>query len=314
MSETKMKKYSADEWDYMRKRFYNSILNETEVAKLGQNVGISWPFKGSDETPAKYIDYDFEELQSVPGMVGRKSRIKTLMDILRETMAFDDPFGDMVESVENESQEDDTFHHILNKMEIPVDYPAEFLHFSKETEDLLKDEEVDTLMECVRFGQNIARSAVIGGELKSFLNSLAHKDEQTLAKHMPYRRGRRGLHLPEAIGLICASLKTPAQLHLMQKGGITLNEEEMRTLSSASQLDIEAAVKSALDKLAGVAEWFASDVPELEQAFAADGSPERFFISINDARTERMAVELSRLQFAPEAKKKSGFLGRIFGR
>lgn len=314
MTKTNMKKYSAAEWDHIRKRFYNSILNETEIAKLGQNVGISWPFKGGDETAAKYIDFEFEELQSVPGLVGKMSRIKLLMDILRETLAFDDPFGDMVDTVESESEEDDTFKRILEKMEIPRDYPAEFLHFSKDTEELLKNEEVDTLMECVQFGQKIARSAVIGGDLKSFLNSLAHKDEQSMAKHMPCRRGERGLHLAEAIGLICASLDTPTKLHLLQKGGIPLTEEEMRTLDSASQLDVEASVKHSLDKIARVAEWFADEVPALKEAFAEGGSPERYFISINDARIERMAVELSRMKLAPEEEKKSGFLGRIFRR
>ncbi|HKK19235.1 MAG TPA: hypothetical protein VJ952_11195 [Opitutales bacterium] len=314
MSEKNIQKYSAKEWDDIRKRFYNSILNETEIAKLGQNVGISWPFKGAAETPAKYIDFDFEELQSVPGLVGKKSRVKVLMDILRETLAFDDPFGDMVETVESESQEDDTFKRILEKLEIPVDYPTEFLHFSKETEELLKNEEVATLIDCVHFGQNIARNVVIGGDLKSFLNSLAHKDEQAMAKHMPYRRGARGLHLAEAIGLICESLDAATKLHLLKVGGVTLSEEEDRLLSSAGRLDVEAAVKSSLDKMARLSEWFPSEVADLEQAFTTGGSPERFFISINEPRTERMAVELSRLQFAPEAEKKSGFLGRIFGR
>lgn len=314
MSDNNIEKYSSEEWEHIRMRFYNSILNETEIAKLGQNVGISWPFKGKDETPAKYIDFDFEELQSVPGLVGKMSRVKLLMDILRETLAFDDPFGDMVDTVESESEEDDTFNRILNKLEIPVDYPAEFLHFSKETEDLLQSEDVATLMECVQFGQNIARNAVIGGDLKSFLNGLAHKDQQAMAKHMPYRRGERGLHLAEAIGLICSSLNKPTQLHLLQRADVALTEEELRTLSSASQLDIEASVKNALDKIARVAEWFSQEVPDLEQAFTTGGSPERYFISINEPRIERMAVELSRMKLAPEEEKKSGFLGWIFGR
>ena len=51
-------KYSAEEWEYFRKRFFNSMLNDTQVAALGQNVGVSWPFKGSDETPAKYIEFE----------------------------------------------------------------------------------------------------------------------------------------------------------------------------------------------------------------------------------------------------------------
>ncbi|PXA04181.1 hypothetical protein DDZ13_09085 [Coraliomargarita sinensis] len=315
MSESKIEKYSAKEWDYIRKRFYNSILNETEIAKLGQNVGISWPFKGKDETPAKYIDLEFEELQSVPGLVGKMSRVKVLMDILRETLAFDDPFGDMVDTVENESQEDDTFNRILEKLEVPMDYPAEFLHFSKETEELLQSEDVKTLMECVHFGQNIARNAVMGGDLKSFLNSLAHKDEKAMSTHMPYRRGERGLHLAEAIGLICRSLNTSTQLHLLQVGGVTLTGEEQQKLASSSKLDIEGSMKRALDKLSRVGEWFSAEVPDLEQTFTTEGSPERYFISINDARIERMAVELARLKFAPEEEKKSsGFLGRIFGR
>lgn len=314
MTDTNIEKYSSEEWEHIRKRFYNSILNETEIAKMGQNVGISWPFKGKDETPAKYVDFDFEELQSVPGLVGKMSRVKRLMDILRETLAFDDPFGDMVDTVESESEEDDTFSRILNKLEIPTDYPADFLHFSKETEDLLESEDVRTLMECVHFGQNIARSAVIGGDLKSFLNGLAHKDDRAMAKHMPYRRGERGLHLAEAVGLICAGLDKPTQLHLLQKGGVALSEEEEKLLSSASELDIEASIKNSLEKLDKVGGWFSREMPDLEQTFITDGSPERFFISINEPRTERIAIELSRLRFAPEAGKTPGFFGRIFGR
>jgi hypothetical protein len=314
MSETNISKYSTEEWDYIRKRFEDSILNKTEIAKLGQNVGISWPFKDKDETPAKYIEFELDELQSVPGLVGKKRRVRILMDILRETLAFDDPFGDMVDSVESESEEDVTFSRILEKLEVPTDYPAEFLHFSKATEALLKERGIGTLMECVEFGQNHAQDAETGGDLKIFLNSLAHKDEKEMARHMPYRRGERGFHLAEAIGLICQSLSEPARLHLMQKGGIELSEEESRILASSGQLDIEASVKYGLDKLDRVAEWFHSEVPGLEQAFSAEGSPERYFLHINEPSVERMAVELSRLRFSPESEKKSGFLGRLFGR
>lgn len=272
-------KYSAEEWDHIRKRFYNSILNETEIAKLGQNVGISWPFKGSDEA-----------------------------------LAFDDPFGDMVATVETESQEDDTFKRILSKLSIHGDYPAEFLHFSKDTEQLLKAEEVTTLMDCVHFGQNLARNVVIGGDLKSFLNSLAHKDEKLMATHMPYRRGEKGLHLAEAIGLLCEDLNEATKLHLLEAADTALNDEEKRILSASSRLEIEASLKTALDKLDKLAKWFSSEVPDIEQAFTTGGSPARFFISINEPRRERMAVELSRLKFAPGEERKSCFFGRIFGR
>ena len=55
MSEASFEKYSAEEWEHIRKRFFNSILNDTEIAKLGQNVGVSWPFKGKGETHSKFI-------------------------------------------------------------------------------------------------------------------------------------------------------------------------------------------------------------------------------------------------------------------
>ena len=314
MSETSPEKYSAEEWNHICKRFFNSILNETEVAKLGQIVGISWPFKGSDETPAKYMEFEFDELQSVPGLVGKLGRIKTLMDILRETLAFDDPFGDMVDTVETESQEDDTFERILAKLEIPASYPSQFIHFAEDTKELLKNEDVNTLLECVHLGQKIARNVVIGGDLKSFLNSLAHKDEVGIAKHVPYRRGERGLHLAEAIGLICEDLSEPANLYLMQKGGLTLNDEESLKLSSSSELAIEASIKKALEEITKVSEWFTAERSDLETVFSTGSSPERYFIMINDPKRERIAVQLAKLQFAPEEEKKSGFFGRLFGR
>lgn len=314
MSDSDIQKYSPEEWDHIRKRFYNSILNETQIAKLGQNVGVSWPFKGSDETPAKYVDFEYEELQSVPGFIGKKSRIKILMDILRETLAFDDPFGDMVATVESESQEDDTFKKILDKIGIPGNYPAEYLHFSKDTSELLANEDAKTLIECVHFGQNLARNAVIGGDLKTFLNSLAHKDEKAIARNMPYRRGERGLHLAEAIGLLCEDLDEPSKLHLLQTGGIALSDKEQAVLSKSSTLNVEASIKVALERLVKLTEWFSDEATDLEQAFSTGGSPERFFISINEPRRERMAIELSRLQFMSEEEAKVGFFGRLFKR
>lgn len=314
MSEATPEKYSAEEWNHIRKRFFNSILNDTEIAKLGQNVGISWPFKGKGETAAKYVEYDFEELQSVPGLVGKKSRIKSLMDILRETLAFDDPFSDMVDTVESESEEDDTFERILAKLEVPPSYPVEFIHFAPDTMELLKNEDVNTLIDVIHFGQKIARNVVVGGDLKTFLNGLAHKDEVGIAKHLPYRRGIRGLHLAEAIGLIARDLPEAAQLRLLAQADVTLTDEESAKLSKASTLNTEASIKTAVGKVAKASEWFSAEAADLEQVFATGGSPERYFIMIGDPRRERVALELAKLHLRIADTKKSGFLGKLFGR
>ncbi|WPJ95219.1 hypothetical protein SH580_17495 [Coraliomargarita algicola] len=314
MSEAPIEKYSAEEWNHIRKRFFNSILNDTEIAKLGQNVGISWPFKGKGETAEKYIEYDFEELQSVPGLVGKQRRIRMLMDILRETLAFDDPFSDMVDTVETESEVDDTFERILAKLEIPPSYPCEFVHFEEGTRELLRDEGVNTLIEVIHFGQKIARNVVVGGDLKTFLNGLAHKDELGIAKHLPYRRGIRGLHLAEAIGLIAADLPEAAQLQLLSQSDTSLTDAERALLAKASQLNVEATIKAAVDRVGKVGEWFTAEASDLKQVFSTGGSPERYFIMINNPRVERMAIELAKMQLGIVDGKKTGFLGKLFGR
>lgn len=308
------KKYSPAEWDALRKSFAHSILNKTEIAKLGQNVGLSWPFKGSDETPLKYLEFEFEELQSVPGFVGKLSRIKRLMDILRETLAFDDPFGEMMATVEIDSQEDDTFERILRKLEVPEDYPVEFLHFTEETLNLLQSKGVATLIDCVHCAKNLDHDSLISNDLSTFLNSLANNDEKDIALHIPYRKGVRGLHLPEAIGLLCENLDRPTQLHLLSKGGASLNEEELKLFSTVDLPQVEASLKRAQTSLGKLAEWFKEEAKLLEQAFSPGGSPERYFITINEPRREQMAVELSKLRFTQGTGGKSGLFRRFFGK
>jgi hypothetical protein len=315
MSNSSPEKYSAEEWDHLRDRFFDSILNDTEIANLGQNLGISWPFKGADETPAKYIQYDFDELKSVPGLVGKASRIKTLMNILRETLAFDDPFSDMVDTVQSESKEDNTFERILDKLEIPLNYPSDLVHFKADTMELLsKAEDVHTLIDVLHFGQKLEHNAPVGSDLKNFLNGLAHKDELGVAKHLPYRRGIRGLHLSEAIGLTARDLPESAQLQLLGNEAAGLSEDEAATVAQASSTDTEAAIKAAVEKVAKACQWFTADAAELEQVFASGGSPERFFILMDDPRRERIAVQLSKLHLNIHDSKKSGLLGRIFRR
>ena len=309
-----LEKYSAEEWEHIRQRFFNSILNDTEVAKLGQNVGISWPFKGKGETPSKYIEYDLEELGSVPGLIGKKSRIKTLMDILRETLAFDDPFSDMVDTVESEGEEDVTFERILAKLEIPKNYPADFVHFEAGTKELLATEDVNTLIDVIHFAQKIAQNVVVGGDLKTFLNGLAHKDEHGITKHLPYRRGVRGLHLPEAIGLIANDLPEAAQLKLLSHGEVELTPDEQSLLSTADSPNVETEIKAAVERVAKVSDWFTAEAAELKQTFDAGGSPEPYFIMINHPRTERVALELAKLQLGISDSKKSSFFGKLFGR
>jgi hypothetical protein len=314
MSEPSTEKYTPAEWDHFRERFAGSALKETEVAILGQNAGIAWPFKGVGETPEKYIQYDFEELKSVPGLVGKKSRVRKLMDIMRETLAFDDPFSDLAHSLEAASEEDLTFERILNKYNIDPDFPCHLLYFSAEVELLIQREKIGTLMELVRYGQKTAPSDIEAKDLKDFLNGLAHKDEKGIADHIPFRPNVWGLHLIEAIGLIAERLPKQAQVHLLFLTGSHLNREDEAVLETLDVEAAEAALATGKERVAQAKAWFEEESKELELAFQKDGAPERLFIAINNPERERLGLALASLSLGYVDNKKPGLLGKLFGR
>src|SRR6185295_8528945 len=92
-------KSTAKEWDEVRTAFASSIMVDTALSSLAQNLdGPDWPIKGKDETPAKYIDLTFDEVIELLQLKGQKpDRIDQLVGLLKETLAFDNPFGEMVE-------------------------------------------------------------------------------------------------------------------------------------------------------------------------------------------------------------------------
>jgi len=313
MTQNTTEKYSAAEWEHLRERFLNSILNDTEIAKLGQNVGVSWPFKGSDETPAKYIRYEFEELNTVPGLIGKKKRVQSLMDILRETLAFDDPFSDMVDAVESESAEDDTFERILAKLKIPMDYPMAFIHISAETIKHLKSQGIDTLIQAIHFGQGLALDAQIGGDLRTFINGLGLIDEASVMQHLPYRRSVGNLHLAEAVGLMARDLDEPVQLELLSQAGVSLSDDQEALRKSATPSSIEASLQITMERFDALCAWFTEEAEELEHICKKGESVERYFIPINESRRECVATTLARAKFGIPKSERRGVLGKLSG-
>ncbi|NBB79413.1 MAG: hypothetical protein GVY36_08205 [Verrucomicrobia bacterium] len=289
-------------------------MKETEMAILGQNAGFSWPFKGSGETPEKYIQYDFEELQSVPGLIGKKSRIRRLFDILRETLAFDDPFSELANSLEAEGETDFTFERILSKYNIPLDFPVHLLHFSPEVEALIKREQIRTLVELVHHGQNSAPDDAEAQDLKDFLNGLAHKDEIGIARHIPFRPNVWGLHLIEAIGLIAEKLPENAQVHLLSLTDARLMPQEEAVLENVDIESAEASLATATDRVAAAQDWFKEESEELEEVRQKEGALDRLFIAINHPERERLGLALAKLTLGCVDDKKSGLFGRLFGR
>ena len=313
MTESKIEPYTTEEWDMIRKRFEASALNDMDLSILAQNAGKKWPFKGSDETPSKYIEFKYEELGSVPGLVGKKKRIQNLVDILRETLAFDDPFGDMADKVEHDGETDLTYERVLERFEIPTDFPARFIAFDEQGRSLIRDHGFETLIDVVRYGKTLHYDVEGVDDLKALMNSLAHRDELGIAKYLPYRRGTLGVHLAEAIGHIARMIDVTLQIELRSQIGDELKPEEAEMLDQTSTMTLEARLKMALEHIDEVSEWFSAEAADLRELVENGGSYERYFITLNEHMIERVALALTRIKFGDPQLEKTGLIAKLGG-
>ncbi|MFP4259888.1 MAG: hypothetical protein ACLFS1_02290 [Opitutales bacterium] len=314
MSTSDSDQYDEATWDDLRKRFGDSPLKDMELANLGQNAGISWPFKGRDETPAKYLGYNFEELQCVPGLVGKKSRIRALFNILIETLAFDDPFGEMADRVETGEIKDETIEHHLRQLGIPREFPLGLICLGPETIERLEQAGAATLGDGIELSEKGDPLNPLSEEFEGLIRAIGNKDEETVSRFLPYRKGGRGLHLAEAVSGIAEKLESPLKLTLMENCGFELEGAEHAEKDRMGDAQKEACLKRALSELEALESWFTEEVRELRAIFASKGRPERFFLALNDPARERLAIELAEHQWGRKGAKKGGFLGRLFGK
>jgi len=304
-------KYSAEEWEHFRKRFSNSILKTAEIAELGRSVGVSWPFKGNGETPEKYIQFTFEELQSVPGLIGKKRRVNDLMDILREILAFDDPFSSMMDTVEKRSNEDRTYEVILKKLEIPEDYPVGLMYFSNKTSDQLYNKGIKTLIEAIRFGGRSLAKTNSENDLHSFINGLILANEATIQKHLPFRIGQTGLHLPEAVSLLARSIDEPTRIELLNQAGISLTDSEKSVEETVDKKSLEPSLKIISIRFNEICSWFRNQAQELKELCSSRESVERYFLPINDAQIERVSIALAMTHLGSTDTLRNGIFKKV---
>jgi hypothetical protein len=275
-------KSTAKDWNEVRTAFASSIMVDTALSSLAQNLdGPDWPIKGKDETPAKYIDLAFEEVIELLQLKGQSpERMDQLVSLLKETLAFDSPFGDMVEQTQAASERDNPLLKNLAKLGIPENFPIALTALDAGTLEFCKLEKLSTLAEFAVAAQGMSQNVIVGGDFKKLLNALSHVDEATLTEVLPYRRGQKGLHLEEAVA---QAVRAP---------------------------DATARVELATT-------WFRGDLAAIEKDLAAGGSLERRFVALGDPKLEQRAADLLRPHLrvagkavaAPAEKKKSGLFG-----
>lgn len=270
-------KTTAKDWDQVRTAFASSIMVDTALSSLAQNLdGPDWPIKGKDETPAKYIDLSFDEALEILQLKGQTpERLDQLTDILRETLAFDSPFGDMVEQTAKAEERDNPLVKNMAKLGIPENFPITLTALESGTLEFCKLEKLSTLGEFAVFAQGMSQNVIVGGDFRKLLNALSHVDEAALAEVLPFRRGQKGLHLIEAVAKAAPAPDAPARVELATS-------------------------------------WFRDELAALEKDLAAGGSLDRHFVVLGNPALEKRAADLLRPHLRlpqPEAPKKRGLFG-----
>ncbi len=287
MSEqNKQQKYNQTDWDDVRANFSMSPMVKTKIHSLAQNLEIKeWPIKGADETPEKYLGYEWEEVQALPTFEGKSKRLDLFIDILKETMAFDDPFDDMLSNVDVAAKEDDLLGKHMNAFGIPEDFPLRFSGLSANTLELCENEEIESIGAFVEFSEKMSQSIVVGGDFKALLNALISKDEPELAKYLPFRPYHTGLHFAEALNIA------------------------RQKFSTEDEICVE---------LEDITEHFASEFDTLKAQLKDGLSLERYFAVLEDSESEVACTRILKryLKTGGDASgtKKAGFFSRLFGK
>jgi hypothetical protein len=270
--------------------FNTSILVDTSLNSLAQSLDArNWPLPGKEETPAKYIDLTFEELKLMPGLAGHPDRIDQLISILRETLAFDDPFDEMVKQ---SAEEDNPLLKNLARLEIPADFPIEFTTVSAETKAFCKNEQITTLGKFAQFAQNMSPQVVVGGDFRSLLNTLAHVNEEAMAAILPFRPGSKGLHLPEALGQLIDTVPYAERLALFKRFGGRLKPGEELQAARLGKEELERVETSLRERVTPVLSFYKTELDELTASLKEGGSLDRYLIVLEDPLKETLAAEL----------------------
>ncbi|MBI2518362.1 MAG: hypothetical protein HYV95_15890 [Opitutae bacterium] len=321
-----MAKFTAKEWDEVRKKFRQSIMADTSLSSLAQNLETKdWAHKGEDEKPSKYIDFTYEELLMLPEIAGKADEADHLISILKETLAFDDPFGDMAAQVEETAAKENPILKTLSYLKIPEAFPLQLANFSEGTRAVCSSEGIKTIGEFAVLGQQMSTRVVLGGDFRAALNALTHGDEEGIGQFLPFRKGATGLHLPEAIGLLAAALSRIDQVSLGKHYGARVNPSDASFVKPLTAEQADKLLSSLKANAVAAFAWFKDEKAAMLKALHDGTTLERYFVTINDPAREAIAVHLTAAVLASEISgikgatvsaptEKKGLFSRLFGR
>lgn len=284
-------------WNAVRAAFATSIMVDTALSSLAENLeGAAWPGSNKVDTPADYIDLEYADVEAEfaarhypPGTMA------ALIGILEETLAFDDPFGDMVEHSDAAAATVNPLLENLAKLQIPADFPIRWTGLDADTQEFCRLEKLETVGAFAVFAQSMSQNVIVGGDFRSLLNALSHIDEKALARFLPFRPGSKGLHLVEAIGQTVRSLRKTERDALTARGAAPT-----------------AATARRVEELARL---FATDCAAMSDRIAKGGTLSREVMVLGDPAIEPLVAKLLEPHLPGAVPvRKTGWFGRLFGR
>lgn len=302
-------KYVSDDWQNLRARFLHSPMVEMEISVLAENAGISWSGPGADATPEEFLGLSFEQLMRHP-VIGSVERTNLFLDILKETLAFDDPFSELVADKETGLVQSPVELN-AEKLRIPLNFPLSLANISSDARKICSSEGLKTLGDLIAFSQRMARRIVIGNDFRELLNALVSADETTLARYLPVRRGSKGIHLPEAIGLGFSRLEYGTFLRMVQLYGGVLNKREEALVIPLESDAIERVQLANQDFIRRVLTHFDDKRSELSRAAESEEGLQAYLAVIGSDKVERVAFAELWKFFHSEYPARPGLFARI---
>jgi hypothetical protein len=299
-------------WDEVRLAFSSSILVDTPINSLAQNLeGMDWPLRGDGETPADYIDLSYDEMREQLAIRGQPPRIADhLIDILRETLAFDNPFAEMITQSSAGAADENPLLKNMEKLRIPTDFPITLTCLAADALFFCELEKITTLGEFALAAQRMAGSVIVGGDFRALLNALSHIDERTIAQYLPFRPGAKGLHYIEGLALAVRAQPVAIQAALAHELKQALPDDvakRARTVDRQQLLQARIALHAHANALRGFCQ---EDYADLKRQIDAGDSPRRLVAELGDPLVEAVVADLiSPALAAPAAP--VGWLARL---
>jgi hypothetical protein len=310
------------QWDDLRGKFKDSLLAETSIAALADNIdGCQWPKKGPEEIPATYLALSHEEaLARFASLKLSPAHLDKLADILRGTLAFDESFGEMAEVAGRAEADNDPLKRNLERLGIPEDFPTALCNFTPYVHNFCQAERLDVIADFLSYARNVARSEIVAGEFRELLNACVHIDERVIAHHLPFRLKTTGLHLVEGLAHVVRAVDPadrsllrqdpaaalPAELRAQADGLIRYFHTEFGEMTAAHRAGTPASrLVAVLDDPDAEADVAALLTLYLPAATPMNPTSDR---EIRAVSSQKSASE----SHVPE--KKSGLLQRLFGR